>query len=284
MSSRKSPRPGSTGGHGDAEDVAEFLNEPTNAMDASDAAVQADERDARDARDGGPELPNIPLLDASPAHPADMRPTWRGWIHAGTFPVTIAAGIVLIALAHGAPAKWASAVFMLTSMLLFGNSALYHRFDWRPRMKVLLKRIDHANIFLLIAGTYTPLAVLALPPSKGILLLSLVWAGALVGIGFRVFWINAPRWLYVPIYVALGWAALAYIVDLLHANVAMMVLVLIGGLFYTVGAVIYGMKRPNPFPGRFGFHEIFHTLTVLAFLCHWTAVLLIALHPAYNAG
>lgn len=281
MSSRKSPDPGSTRGHGDTEDVAEFLNEPSSALDASDAAVQADERGARD---GGPELPNIPLLDASPAHPADIRPTWRGWIHAGTFPVTIAAGIVLIVLAHGAPAKWASAVFMLTSMLLFGNSALYHRFDWRPRMKVLLKRIDHANIFLLIAGTYTPLAVLALPPGKGVLLLSLVWAGALIGIGFRVFWINAPRWLYVPIYVALGWAALAYIVDLLNANVAMMVLVLIGGLFYTVGAVIYGMKRPNPFPGRFGFHEIFHTLTVLAFLCHWTAVLLIALHPAYNAG
>ena len=281
MSSRKSPRPGSTGDHGDPEDVAEFLNEPKNALDASDAAVQADEHDARD---GGPELPNIPLLDASPAHPADIRPTWRGWIHAGTFPVTIAAGIVLIALAHGAPAKWASAVFMLTSMLLFGNSALYHRFDWRPRTKVLLKRIDHANIFLLIAGTYTPLAVLALPPSKGILLLSLVWAGALVGIGFRVFWITAPRWLYVPIYVALGWAAVAYVVDLLNANVAMMILVLIGGLLYTIGAVIYGMKRPNPFPGRFGFHEIFHSLTVLAFLCHWTATLLIALHPAYNAG
>ena len=281
MSSRKSPRPRSTGDHGDAEDVAEFLNEPENTLDASDAAVRADERDARD---GGPELPNIPLLDASPAHPADIRPTWRGWIHAGTFPVTIAAGIVLIALAHGAPAKWASAVFMLTSMLLFGNSALYHRFDWRPRAKVLLKRIDHANIFLLIAGTYTPLAVLALPPSKGVLLLSLVWAGTLIGIGFRVFWISAPRWLYVPIYVALGWAAVAYVVDLLHANVAMMILVLIGGLLYTIGAVIYGMKLPNPFPGRFGFHEIFHTLTVLAFLCHWTATLLIALHPAYNAG
>jgi hemolysin III len=171
---------------------------------------------------------------------------------------------------------------MLTSMLLFGNSALYHRFNWRPRTKVLLKRIDHANIFLLIAGTYTPLAILALPPDKGILLLCLVWGGALLGIGFRVFWITAPRWLYVPIYVALGWAAMMYIVDLVNANVAMMVLVLVGGLLYTAGAVIYGLKRPNPVPGVFGFHEIFHTLTVLAFLCHWTATLLIALHPAYN--
>jgi len=281
MSPRRSPNPDRAAGSRTGEDVAELLSEPTPLLDPSDAAVQADEREARDA---GPDLPNIPLLDASLANPADIKPTWRGWIHAATFPVTIAAGIVLICLAHGAPAKWASAVFMLTSMLLFGNSALYHRFNWRPRTKVILKRIDHANIFLLIAGTYTPLAVLALPPDKGILLLCLVWAGALLGIGFRVFWISAPRWLYVPIYVALGWAALMYIVDLVNANVAMMVLVLVGGILYTIGAVIYGMKKPNPFPGTFGFHEIFHTLTVLAFLCHWTATLLIAMHPAYNAG
>jgi hemolysin III len=259
------------------QDVAESLKGSAEALAAPDAAVKADD-------DRGPDLPNIPLLDASPANNSDIKPTWRGWIHAGTFPVTIAAGIVLITLAHGAPAKWASAVFMLTSMLLFGNSALYHRFDWKPRTKIILKRIDHANIFLLIAGTYTPLAVLALPPAKGILLLSLVWGTALLGIGFRVFWISAPRWLYVPIYVGMGWGALGFIVDLFESNVAMMVLVLVGGVLYTIGAVIYGMKRPNPFPGRFGFHEIFHTLTVLAFLCHWAATLLIALNPVYNAG
>ncbi len=261
----------------ETEDVSELLREPASSLGQADAAVKLDE-------ERGPELPNIPLLDASVANVADIKPTWRGWIHAGTFPVAIAAGIVLICLAQGAPAKWASAVFVLTSMLLFGNSALYHRFDWKPRTKIILKRIDHANIFLLIAGTYTPLAVLALPPSQGVLLLSLVWAGALIGIGFRVFWITAPRWLYVPIYLALGWAAMMYIVELLDANVAMMVLVLIGGLFYTVGAIIYGMKKPNPWPGVFGFHEIFHTLTVLAFLCHWTAVLLIAMNPVYNVG
>ena len=259
------------------DDVGELLQRPASSLDASDAAVQSDER-------RGPDLPNIPLLDASRADAAEPRPTWRGWIHAVTFPVTVVAGIVLISLAHGTPAKWASAVFVITSMLLFGNSALYHRFDWKPRTKIILKRIDHANIFLLIAGTYTPLAILALPPEKGILLLVLVWAGALLGIGFRVFWITAPRWLYVPIYLALGWAAVMYIGDLLSASVAMMVLVLVGGILYTVGAVIYGLKRPNPFPGRFGFHEIFHTLTVLAFLCHWTAVLIIAMHPVYNAG
>lgn len=291
MTARKAPKP---------EHVAEIPNGrpsvpngrsdvPDGQADAPDSAAAAASDAAADAAvaaddDRGPDLPNIPLLEASIAEPAEIKPTWRGWIHAGTFPVTIAAGIVLITLAHGAPAKWASAVFVLTSMLLFGNSALYHRFNWRPRMKIILKRIDHANIFLLIAGTYTPLAVLALPPQKGFLLLTLVWAGALLGIGFRVFWISAPRWLYVPLYLALGWAAMMYIVDLMNANLAMMILVLVGGLFYTVGAVIYGVKRPNPVPGVFGFHEIFHTLTVLAFLCHWTAVLLIAMHPVYNVG
>lgn len=226
----------------------------------------------------------LPLLDDAEAHPpVEVKPTWRGWIHAGTFPLTIAAGIVLIVLADGPAAKWSSAVFMLTSMMLFGISALYHRFNWTPRTKVMLKRFDHANIFLLIAGTYTPLAVLALPPSKGILLLFLVWGGTVLGIAFRVFWVTAPRWLYVALYILLGWASVMYIVDLVQANVAMMVLVVIGGLAYTVGAVVYGLKKPNPIPGVFGFHEIFHTLTVVAFLCHWTAILLIAMNPVYNA-
>jgi hemolysin III len=226
---------------------------------------------------------SLPLLDDAESYPViEKKPTWRGWIHAGTFPLTVAAGIVLICLAHGAPAKWASAVFMLTSMMLFGISALYHRFNWSPKTKVMLKRFDHANIFLLIAGTYTPLAVNALPPDKGILLLTLVWIGAGLGIIFRVFWVHAPRWLYVALYILLGWAAMMYIVDLVQANVATMVLVVVGGLAYTVGAVIYGMKKPNPIPGVFGFHEIFHTLTVLAFLCHWTAILLIVINPPYN--
>lgn len=212
----------------------------------------------------------------------DIRPTWRGWIHAATFPVAIAAGVVLIVLADGAAAKWASAIFMATSLLLFGNSALYHRFDWGVRTRAVLKRIDHANILLLIAGTYTPIAVLALPRDKATLLLSLVWGGALLGILFRVFWIGAPRWLYVALYLVLGWAAVMYIVDLFQANAVMMTLVLVGGLLYTAGAVVYAIKRPNPWPGHFGFHEIFHVCTVLAFLCHWTAALLIALHPVYG--
>lgn len=225
-------------------------------------------------------MPQLPLLEAaSVSAQVDLRPTWRGWIHAGTFPVAIVAGIVLIVVAEGAAAKWAAAVFMATSLLLFGNSALYHRFDWGPTTKAVLKRIDHANILLLIAGTYTPIAVLALPPGKGTLLLVLVWSGALAGILFRVFWIHAPRWLYVALYLLLGWAAVMYIVDLMNANLAMMILVIVGGLLYTGGAIVYAMKKPNPWPGHFGFHEIFHVCTVLAFLCHWTACLLIALDP-----
>lgn len=228
-------------------------------------------------------MPQLPLMEAAELDAtSDIRPTWRGWIHAATFPIAIAGGIVLIVLAQGTAAKWACAVFMATSLLLFGNSALYHRFDWSPRTRAVLKRIDHANILLLIAGTYTPIAVLALPTDKAILLLSLVWGGAILGILFRVFWIDAPRWLYVALYLVLGWAAVMYMFDLFQANAAMMILVIVGGVLYTVGAVVYALKRPNPWPGHFGFHEIFHVCTVLAFLCHWTACLLIALNPAYH--
>lgn len=230
--------------------------------------------------DAGPDLPQLPLVEAAAVDAAiDVKPTWRGWIHAGTFPVAVVVGIVLIVVAQGAPAKWAAVVFMTSSLLLFGNSAIYHRFEGSPKIKATLKRIDHANILLLIAGTYTPLAVNALVPEKGVLLLCLVWGGALLGILFRVFWIGAPRWLYVALYLVLGWAAVMYMVDLVIANVAMMVLVCVGGVLYTLGAVAYALKKPNFWPGHFGFHELFHLCTVLAFLCHWTACLLISLAP-----
>ncbi|MBX3194710.1 MAG: hemolysin III family protein [Microbacteriaceae bacterium] len=232
------------------------------------------------AEDPGADLPSIPLLQDADDHAAlERKPTWRGWIHAGTFPLAIAAGIVLIALSNGAPAKIASAVFMASSLLLFGISAVYHRFNWKPSTKAVFRRLDHSNIFLLIAGTYTPLAVDALPFPKNAILLSIIWSGAILGILFRVFWLRAPRWSYVVLYVLLGWAAMIYIVDLVNANVATMVLVLVGGVAYTTGAMFYAFKRPNPVPGVFGFHELFHSCTVIAFLCHWTAILLVALNP-----
>ena len=212
-------------------------------------------------------------------HVDEDRPSWRGWIHTGVLPFVVAAGILLIVLSEGWQAKTAAAVYFASSILLFGNSALYHRFRWKPFTKKLLKRIDHANIFLLIAGTYTPISVSALPQEKGTLLLWLVWSIALLGVGFRVFWINAPRWLYVPMYLGLGWIASLYVVDFFNVNWVMMTLVITGGLFYSIGAVIYGLKRPNPSPKHFGFHEIFHALTVAAFFCHWVASLIIGLNP-----
>jgi hemolysin III len=234
-----------------------------------------------DAADPGPDLPNIPLLDDAIDHAPELekKPTWRGWIHAGTFPLAIAAGVVLIVLSDGAPAKIASAVFMASSLLLFGVSAVYHRFNWSPPVKAVFRRLDHSNIFLLIAGTYTPLAIDALEYPKNVILLSIIWGGAILGILFRIFWLRAPRWSYVVLYVALGWAAMLYIVDLVNANVATMVLVLVGGVAYTTGAMFYAFKRPNPAPGVFGFHELFHSCTVIAFLCHWTGILLIAMNP-----
>ena len=209
----------------------------------------------------------------------EERPSWRGWIHTGVLPFVVAAGVLLIIFSQGWVGKTGASIYFASSILLFGNSALYHRFRWRPSIKKLLKRIDHANIFLLIAGTYTPLSLLALEAGKGLTLLIAVWAIALFGIGFRVFWISAPRWLYVPIYLALGWVAVFFVGDFFAANWVVMTLILVGGFCYSVGAVIYGMKKPNPSPKHFGFHEIFHALTVAAFICHWVAALLIGLSP-----
>ncbi|WP_092915248.1 PAQR family membrane homeostasis protein TrhA [Agrococcus baldri] len=209
----------------------------------------------------------------------EQKPTWRGWIHAATAPLALVLGIVLVVLADGPVATWTTAVFALSGVLLFGISAVYHRFRWQERTRVVLKRLDHANIFLLIAGSYTPIAMLTLPSPTDWILLAVIWGGALLGIAFRVFWLGAPRWLYVPIYLALGWAAVAFMGQIWAANAATAALTIAGGLAYTVGAVFYGLKKPNPFPGHFGFHEIFHVCTVLAFACHWTGILLVALDP-----
>lgn len=223
---------------------------------------------------------HLPLLEESLEYEKlNVKPTWRGWIHLATLPIAIAAGIVLMALAQGTAAVVTSAVFAVSSWLLFGISGTYHKFNWKPSTKVFLQRLDHSNIFLLIAGTYTPIAWLALPQDKAITLLSIIWGVTIVGIAMRMLWINSPRWLYVPIYIGLGWAAVMYVNELFAANVAMMVLVVVGGLLYSLGAAIYATKWPNPSTKHFGFHEIWHVLTVLAFMSHWTAVLLIALNP-----
>jgi hemolysin III len=222
---------------------------------------------------------SMPISEGFREPAPNTKPTWRGWIHTGVLPLVIAGGIVLIVLANGGVAKAAAAIFFASSLLLFGISALYHRFNWKPKNYLLLKRIDHANIFVLIAGSYTPITLLALSQEKAVPLIIVIWSTAILGILFRVFWVGAPRWLIVAIYIGMGWAAFVYVVDFMNANAPMMILILSGGLAYTLGGVVYALKKPNPIPGVFGFHEIFHSLTVLAFMSHWTACLLISLNP-----
>jgi hemolysin III len=206
---------------------------------------------------------------------AVLKPRMRGWLHVGVFPLSLVGGIVLIAASRSAAAVAACSVYALSACLLFGTSAVYHRGTWGPYGEVVLRRLDHANIFLIIAGTYTPLAVLLLPAGQRLVLLAVVWAGALAGIAFRMLWIGAPRWLYTPCYIVLGWVAVFYVPDFARTGgTAVVVLVIAGGLLYTAGAVVYGLKRPDPSPAWFGFHEVFHALTIAAFSAHYTAIVL----------
>ncbi len=206
--------------------------------------------------------------EAAQAVARAAKPRLRGWLHAGTFPLALVGGAVLTALAPDGRSRVAVAVFALSACLLFGVSAIYHRGTWGPRAEALLKRLDHSNIFLIIAGTYTPFTVLLLPEGSGRTLLWIVWTGALAGVAFRVLWVGAPRWLYVPVYVALGWVAVVYLPHFLAGGLAVLVLVVTGGILYTLGGLVYGLKRPDPSPRWFGFHEVFHALTVAAFLAH----------------
>ena len=200
------------------------------------------------------------------------KPRLRGWLHTITAPLALAAGIVLIALAPTGEAAGAAAAFSASAVLLFTTSAIYHRGHWSERVERRLKRLDHANIFFLIAGTYTPFAVLALHGETRIALLASVWGAAVGGAIFRVAWVNAPRWSYVPMYLGLGWAAGFVTPQLLHGvGAAAFTLIAVGGACYTVGGVIYGLKRPNPSPRWFGFHEVFHTLTIAGFICQYIA-------------
>lgn len=219
--------------------------------------------------------PVNPVEPVSPAHP--VKPRLRGWLHAGMFPAVVVAGLVLIALADSTRARVACGIYILTACLLFGISAIYHRGTWGPRGEAILRRLDHANIFLIIAGTYTPLTMLLLPASTGRTLLWAVWVAALAGITFRVFWVGAPRWLYTPCYIAMGWAAVFFLPDFMRAGgIAVLVLVIVGGVLYSAGGVIYGLKRPNPSPRWFGFHEVFHSLTLAAFITHYVGISLVA--------
>lgn len=227
-----------------------------------------------DKRGAGAPAPMGPIEGTveKAAAALDIKPRFRGWLHAGATPPALAAGIVLIALAPTTGTRIASAIYAFTGVLLFGVSAVYHRGNWSPPVKLVLKRLDHTNIVLLIAGSYTPLAVSLLSPAKAEVLLWFIWGGALAAVAFRLLWLNAPRLLYVPVYVALGLAALVYIPDFYAASATIAVLICGGGAMYIAGAVVYALKRPNPSQAWFGFHEIFHAFTLAGFTAHYIAI------------
>jgi hemolysin III len=204
------------------------------------------------------------------------RPKLRGIIHLVMSPLSLVAGLTLITITSELRGRVTLTIFTLTAVSLFTCSAIYHRVPWGPSAKAVWRRIDHANIPLLIAGTYTPFAIYLLEKSQAVVLLTIVWGGAVISGIFRVFWLSAPRWLYVPIYLALGWAALIYLPDFYRTGgLLVLVLIAFGGFLYSAGAIIYAIKKPNFSIRWFGFHELFHAMTAAAFVSHFIAAVLV---------
>jgi hemolysin III len=209
--------------------------------------------------------------------PVDIgKPRMRGWLHAYGFGVAVICGVVLCSLAATRPG-WtplvSCVIYSITVCALFGTSALYHRRVWSPRGYKIMRRLDHSMIFVFIAGTYTPFCLLLLPRPSGPILLGVVWGGAVAGVAAKMISPNARRWLSAPLYIALGWVAIAVLPDILrHGGMAAFVLIMAGGVIYSAGAVFYALRRPNPWPDVFGHHEFFHASTLIAALCHHIAV------------
>ncbi len=199
-------------------------------------------------------------------------PKLRGWFHLGATPVVIIASLVLFILSESS-LKFAVAIYSVTAILLFSVSAVYHRVPWAPAKKKIWRRLDHANINLLIAGSYTPFAVALLDGRDRTILLLVVWIGAGAGVAMRIFWLNAPRWLYVANYLLLGWVAIAYMPQLYRTGGLWVLLpIIIGGLFYSVGAIFYALKRPGRAAKYFGFHELFHIFVLAAWISQYVAI------------
>lgn len=199
-------------------------------------------------------------------------PKLRGWFHLGAAPVVFVASLILFILSKDS-LKFAVALYSITAITLFTVSAIYHRVPWSPSKKRFWRRWDHANINLLIAGSVTPFAVTLLTGNDRTILLSVVWTGALIGVGVRIFWLGAPRWLYVANYLALGWVAVVYMPALYRAGGLWILLpLIIGGLFYSVGAIFYALKRPGRNARYFGFHELFHIFVIAAWVSQYIAV------------
>jgi hemolysin III len=207
-----------------------------------------------------------------------MRPRLRGVFHQYAFFASLLLGAVLVVGSSG-PAERTSAVVFATALAtMFGISALYHRITWRPRARLWMRRLDHAAIYLLIAGTYTPFALLALTDVWRWTILPVVWGGALVAIVLKLAWVDAPKWLAVAIGIALGWIGVVALPQLwAQAGLTGVALLLAGGILYTGGAIVYARRRPDPVPAVFGYHELFHALVIAAAACQYAAVAFILL-------
>lgn len=205
------------------------------------------------------------------------KPRARGWIHLVSAIVAVAAGATLIAVAWpvaGLGAGLATVVYTVAVVGMFAVSATYHRIHWESvPARIRMKRLDHSTIFVFIAGTYTPFAVLAMPPDTGRTVLTIVWGGAAAGVLLKMCWPTAPRWVGVPLYLLLGWVAAFYIAAILHgAGWTAVVLLAVGGTLYSVGGVLYALRWPDPWPTTFGYHEFFHACTAVAAICHYIAI------------
>jgi hemolysin III len=201
------------------------------------------------------------------------RPRLRGLFHLWAFIVFAALGAVLIATAPGARERIAGAVFGIALVLTFGVSALYHRVTWKPAARRVMRRLDHASIYLLIAGTYTPYGLLVLSGAWQFSVLGVVWIGAALAIAQRLIWVDAPKWLAALAGISLGWVGVVAFPQIVSATgSAGTALVVAGGVLYTLGAVVYVVQRPDPVPSVFGYHEVFHLMTIAAAACHFAAI------------
>jgi hemolysin III len=202
-----------------------------------------------------------------------VRPLFRGVLHGVAFVVAVAVGVLLVAAAPAGRATVAAAVFAGSVVLMLGASTLYHRVTWTPSARLWMRRVDHAGIYLLIAGTYTPVGLLALRGTLRELVLAIVWAGAAAAIVLKFAWVAAPKWLSAVIGIALGWVGVVALPQVWsHAGPGAVALLGAGGLAYTAGAIVYALKRPRLVPHVFGYHELFHALTLVAVACQYVAI------------
>jgi hemolysin III len=220
--------------------------------------------------------PGIPL-PAAAVPELRVKPRLRGVLHQYAFFVSLASGPLLVLLAATTRASVAAAIYAASVSAMFGVSALYHRVTWTPPARRRMRRLDHAMIFLLIAGTYTPVGLLVLHGTLAAVVLAVVWGGALAGIVLQLAWTGAPRWLGGAVYLALGWVAIVAMPQLFaRLGVAGGLLIVVGGLVYSAGAAVYALRRPDPVPAVFGYHEVFHLLVIAGVAAHFLAISLFA--------